>query len=148
MTAPVFVDTNVFVYAVDESDPAKTQTARLWLAELSHGRAGRTSFQVLQEFYLQVAKKSPASQQVAREAVTDLLLWDPVAISGGILLEAWNIQDRYRFSFWDALIVAAAKAANCGHLLTEDLQDNQAIDGVVIIDPFSHPPSDLLSVAI
>lgn len=144
MIAPVFVDTNVFIYAVDQADPAKQQKARLWLAELSRCHAGRTSFQVLQEFYVRAVQKSPGSELEIRKAVGDLLLWHPTAVSGQILAEAWKVQDRYRFSFWDALIVGAAKATNCTHLLTEDLQDNQDLEGITVVNPFLHEPADFL----
>ena len=52
MTAPVFVDTNVFIYAFDDADPKKQQAAERWRAELWQSRRGRVSFQVLQEFYV------------------------------------------------------------------------------------------------
>jgi predicted nucleic acid-binding protein len=52
------------------------------------------------------------------------------------LEHGWKIQDRYKLSFWDALIVAAAKQALCGYLLTEDLQAGQDIDGVMVVNPF------------
>jgi predicted nucleic acid-binding protein len=144
MIAPVFVDTSVFIYAVDEADPSKQGKARLWLAELSRSRAGRTGFQVLQEFYVRAVQKRPGTELEVRKAVGDLLLWHPSAVSGEVLAEAWKAQDRYRFSFWDALIVGAAKTARCTHLLTEDLQDSQDLDGIIVVNPFLHEPADLL----
>ncbi len=145
MTAPVFVDTNVFIYALDEADPKKQQMARDWRAELWKSRAGRTSFQVLQEFYVNVRKKWPASANAARAEVRDLLTWHPVAVNAELLERAWKMQDRYQLSFWDALIVAAAKASSCGYLLTEDLQADQNLDGVTIINPFRHDPGSFIA---
>ncbi len=49
MTGPVFVDTNVFVYRHDLSDPVKQEFAQQWIELLAHTRAGRLSYQVLQE---------------------------------------------------------------------------------------------------
>jgi predicted nucleic acid-binding protein len=123
MTALVFVDTNVFIYAVDLADPKKQHAAQCWLAELWTNRNGRISFQVLQEFYSKVCQKSTVAREDARAEVHALLTWDPGQVNAEILDLAWTVQDRYQLSFWDALIVAAAKAASCRYLLTEDLHD-------------------------
>jgi predicted nucleic acid-binding protein len=144
MIAPVFVDTNVFIYALDDADPKKQAAARDWRAELWRRRQGRISFQVLQEFYAKVTHKWPDVRQSARSEVRDLLAWRPVNIDGGILDNAWKIQDRYPMSFWDALIVAAAKSASCRYLLTEDFQAGQDLDGLLVVNPFRTDPAFLL----
>ena len=143
MSAPVFVDTNVFIYAVDQADPKKQNAARLWRAELWKSRRGRVSFQVLHEFLVKVAQKWPASRDDARAEVRDLLAWQPVVLDAAVLERAWKIQERYQLSFWDSLIVAAAKAAGCRYLLTEDLQAGQDLDGVVVVNPFLQEPGAL-----
>ena len=71
-----------------------------------------------------------------------------VVDSSSFLNVSWKIQDRYQLSFWDALIVAAAKSASCQYLLTEDLQADQNVDGVLIVNPFMHDPSTLLVTAV
>ncbi len=143
MSAPVFVDTNVFIYAVDQADPKKQNAARLWRAELWKSRRGRVSFQVLHEFLVKVTQKWPASRDDARAEVRDLLAWQPVVLDAAVLERAWKIQERYQLSFWDSLIVAAAKAAGCRYLLTEDLQAGQDLDGVVVVNPFLQEPGAL-----
>jgi|SRR5947209_6470695 len=146
MIAPVFVDTNVLIYALDEADLKKQQAARVWRAELWKSRRGRISFQVLQEFYAKVTQKWPSARQEARSEVRDLLAWRPVAVDEEILEHGWKIQDRYHLSFWDALIVAAAKSAACRYLLTEDLQADQDLDGLLVVNPFVCDPASLSSV--
>ncbi len=146
MIAPVFVDTNVFIYALDEADLKKHEAARLWRADLWKSRRGRISFQVLQEFYAKVTQKWPSARQEARSEVRDLLAWQPVAVDEGILEHGWKIQDRYQLSFWDALIVAAAKSAACRYLLTEDFQADQDLDGLLVVNPFVCDPASLSSV--
>jgi predicted nucleic acid-binding protein len=143
MTAPIFVDTNVLIYALDEADMAKQQAARVWRAELWKSGRGRISYQVLQEFYAKVTHKWPSARAQARAEVRDLLAWRPVAVDAALLEQGWRIQDRYQLSFWDALIVAAAKAASCRYLLTEDLQADQDLDGVVVVNPFLLDPAKL-----
>ena len=137
---PVFVDTTVLLYALDEADPEKQAAARAWRAALWESRAGRISFQVLQEFYVNVRQKWPAAAEEARAEVRDLLAWRPVAVDAALLERGWKIQDRYRLSFWDAMIVAAAKASSCRYLLTEDLQPDQTLDGVMVVSPFRTTP--------
>ena len=143
MTAPIFVDTNVLIYALDEANPRKQEAARLWRAELWKSHRGRISYQVLEEFYVKVTQKWPSAREEARAEVRDLLAWRPVTVDAGLLEQSWKIQDRYRVSFWDALIVAAAKSVSCRYLLTEDLEADQSLDGVLVINPFLRDPAAL-----
>lgn len=144
MTATIFVDTNVLIYALDPADPKKQQAAQAWRTNLWDRQKGRVSFQVLQEFYAKVTQKWPAAGAEARAEVRDLLAWRPVLVDADLLERGWKIQDRYQLSFWDALIVAAAKSIACGYLLTEDLQAGQDLDGVVVVNPFRCDPASLL----
>jgi predicted nucleic acid-binding protein len=144
MIATIFVDTNVFIYAIDRGNPKKQQQAQLWQAELWKSHRGRTSFQVLQEFYVKVMQKWPGAHEDTRAEVRDLLAWHPVAIDERIIERGWEIQDRYQLSFWDAMIVAAAKAASCQYLLTEDLQANQDLNGIRVVNPFEVEPAAIL----
>jgi predicted nucleic acid-binding protein len=143
MTVPVFVDTNVLIYAVDTFDRKKHEAARTWRAELWKSNRGRVSFQVLQEFFAKVAQKWPAARDDARAEVRDLLKWKPVTVDEVIIERGWKIQDKYKLSFWDALIVAAARQSLCGYLLTEDLQVGQEIEGVIVVNPFQAQLDDL-----
>ncbi len=143
MTAPVFVDTNVFLYALDTADLEKHQAAHAWREELWRTRLGRISFQVIQEFYVQAARKWPRLRDEARAEIKGLLAWQPVTLDAAILERGWKLQDRYSLSFWDALIVSAAKSSGCRYLLTEDLQTNQELDGIMVISPFLTTPAFL-----
>jgi predicted nucleic acid-binding protein len=142
--SPVFVDSNVFLYAVDEANPRKQEAARNWRSELWKSRRGRISFQVLGEFYVNAVRKRPTAREEARAEVRDLLAWNPVVADAALLERGWKLQDRYGLSYWDALIVAAAKVASCGYLLTEDLQAGQKLDGIEVVNPFLRDPQDVL----
>jgi predicted nucleic acid-binding protein len=144
MTAPVFVDSNILLYAVDDADPRKQRVARDWRAELWKSRLGRVSFQVLNEFYVNAVRLKPAASDEARAEVRDLLAWNPVVTDASVIERGWKLQDRYQLSFWDSLIVAAVKTAACGFLLTEDLQDGQKLDGVEVVNPFLRAPASVL----
>ena len=135
---PVFVDTNVLVYARDSTDLEKQATASAWMQHLWTSAEGRVSVQVLQEYYVTVTHKPDPglSADEARDDVRDLGAWRPVRIDEAVVEAAWRIEDRFRLSFWDSLIVAAAQAASCEVVLTEDLQNGLEIDGLRIADPF------------
>lgn len=139
MTAPVFVDTNVLLYARDASEPAKQRLAASWLEYLWRGRLGRTSVQVLSEYYVNVTRKLdpglPAAE--AWDDVTALMVWNPRAVDRSLLERGRVIETRYRLSWWDSLVVAAAQLEECAVLLTEDLQDGAVFDGVTVRSPFT-----------
>ena len=139
MTGPVFVDTNVFVYLHDDSEPEKKRRADDWITCLSRHRAGRLSFQVLQELYSVLTRKvRPAlAPSTTQSIIRDLASWRPIPIDLAILERAWLMEERYSLSWWDALIVAAAQACQCDALLTEDLQHGQTFGAVRVIDPFA-----------
>ncbi len=134
-----FVDTNVLVYGFDESDPVKQQRASDVMRVLWASRSGRLSHQVLQEFYDMVTRKlNPAlSRSRAREEIRDLLAWQPVRPAEALLEDAWYIEDHFGLSWWDSSIIAAARAADCAVLLSEDLQDGLDIEGLRVTNPFS-----------
>ncbi|HYM77595.1 MAG TPA: PIN domain-containing protein [Candidatus Dormibacteraeota bacterium] len=144
MTAPVFVDSSVFLYAFDNADLQKQRAARDWREALWKSRLGRVSFQVLGEFYVNALRLRSASVDDARAEIRDLLAWRPVVTDAALLERGWKLQDRYRLSYWDSLIVAASKAAACSYLLTEDLQAGQKLDGVEVVNPFLSSPRTLL----
>ena len=149
MTGPVFVDANILVYDRDARDPVKHARARAWMSALwRHPGLGVVSSQVLTEFYWTVTRKLRPGLDagVARRYVRTLLSWEFVAVDHAAIDEAWSVQDRFELNFWDALVVAAARIGQCRILLTEDLQDGQDLDGLLVVSPFTHHP-DLLSVS-
>ena len=144
----VFVDTNVLLYCVDERDIDKRDRARVWISACWQRRSGRLSTQVLNEYYFNVKKKfsRQLSQDSARAEVRRYQNWRPWAIDQPTVEAAWAVEDRYRLSYWDALMVAAEQQQGCTMLLTEDLQHDQRIDGVRIVNPFLVGP-DVLDAA-
>lgn len=133
-----FVDTNVLVYARDSTDSIKQARAAEWFSWLWRQRQGRLSVQVLQEYYTTVTRKlrHPISRNTARLHVRSLLAWQPIVLDGSILSAAFRVEDQFGLSWWDSLIVAAAREAQCHFLLTEDLQAGRDLGGVVVVNPF------------
>ena len=138
MSGNCFVDTNIFVYFRDASEAEKQKTAAHWLKRLWERQEGRISWQVLNEYYVTVTHKLKPGldRDMARSDVRILMSWNPVAVDGTIMEKAWGLQDHHNFSWWDALIIAAAVETGCTTLLSEDLQHGQAIHGLTIVNPF------------
>jgi len=139
MSVEFFIDTNVFVYHLDATDRRKHALAdRLIREAMAPGKAC-ISFQVVQECLntvLRHAKVGLSAEQARLYLDTVLLPLLQGAASPALYHRALDIQSRYRFSFYDSLIVAAALTAGCSKLLTEDLQHGQRIEHLVIEDPF------------
>lgn len=138
----LFVDTNVLLYMVDERDARKRARALSWLTALWIRGRGRTSWQVLNEFYDNAVRKFGTDKARARGVCLEYAQWEPVPFSMPLLERAWHWTDTARISYWDALIVAAAEHSGARWLLTEDLQAGQSFDAVTIINPFTAMPED------
>jgi len=146
MTAKFFVDTNVLVYARDQSEPVKRAVAQKWLESLRRSGSWCVSYQVIHEYYDVIRRKQTkaASPQEARQDIRDLMAAGPLTPSPAMLEGAWIMQDKYRLSWWDSLIIGAAKVGGCAYLLSEDFSAGQDYDGVRVINPFATEPRDVL----
>ncbi len=134
----VFLDTNILVYAYDVSSGNKHDVARNIVADLWNLRTGVLSIQVLQELFVTVTKRIPKPLDVktTRDIVRDFLLWEVVDNDGELMLAAMDVQMKYHYAFWDSLIIAAAIKSGASGLMTEDLNNGQIIEGVMIKNPF------------
>lgn len=134
----VFLDTNVLVYAHDISAGEKHKIAVEIMENLWDSGLGILSTQVLQEFFSIVTKKipQPLSIRSAKEVISVLLTWDVVVNDGKSILEAVDIYEQHKYSFWDSMIIQAAIKGNASLLLSEDLPDSQTIEGLKIENPF------------
>jgi predicted nucleic acid-binding protein len=134
----VFVDTNVIVYAYDKDAGEKHRVAVNIMKDLWRSGLGTISTQILQEFFVTLTKKisAPLAISVARETIRRLSRWDVVLIDVDTIISATELQERYKYSFWDSLIIAAAAAGGATTILSEDLADSQTIKGITIKNPF------------
>jgi predicted nucleic acid-binding protein len=135
MPARSFFDTNVLVYADDAAAPAKQRRAIDLIAEHRRARTGVLSLQVLQEYFVTVTRKLHVDAAVARRKVELLSEFDVAAPEVADILAAIDLHRLHGFSFWDALILRAAKQAGCSILFSEDMQQAREIDGVRIVNP-------------
>jgi predicted nucleic acid-binding protein len=134
-----FIDSNVFVYLFDETDDHKRDTAERILGSALQTNGASISFQVVQETLNVVTRKLPTPMTVegAKSFMDRVLapLWR-VSPSSALYQRALDVQARYRYGFYDSLIVAAALDAGCDRLYSEDLQHGQRIEGLTIENPF------------
>lgn len=139
---PAFVDTNILVYAEDRDAGSKHAIARDLVADLWHSGDGVLSVQVLQEFFVTVTRKmpKPLTSDAALRIVEQYLTWRVVENTGGLLLASIRSASALKVSFWDALILEAARAERCDRLWTEDLNHGQRVGDLTIVNPFLPPP--------
>jgi predicted nucleic acid-binding protein len=139
----VFFDTNIVVYCFDSTEPRKQTRAKDLLAQALNARTGVVSYQVVQEF-CNVASQSRQSGQrlnLPHErilAYVNLVLqpMNQVASSHELLTAALAVRRSNGFSFYDSLIIAAAQAAKCQVLYSEDMQHLQRIGDLQVVNPF------------
>ena len=133
-----FVDTNVILYAYDQSEPEKAAVARAILSDLWRTREGSLSTQVLQEVYVNLTRKLrvvlPRSK--ARAMIGRYARWSIHVVTPGDIIEAAELEQRHSLAFWDALVVVAAARSGADRILSEDLQHGRTISGVRIENPF------------
>lgn len=139
-----FIDTNILLYAHDDSAGAKQDQARALVEELWESRDGCLSVQVLQEFFVNVIRKiaKPLDAETAKEIVADFSRWYVHVPASDDVLAAIGIHQHTGISFWDAMIVRSAAEIGCTVLYSEDLDAGQDYFGVRVENPFQPPAAD------
>ncbi|MBP7280424.1 MAG: PIN domain-containing protein [Leptospiraceae bacterium] len=135
MNERAFVDTNILIYAHDKREPEKRKIASTLIESLWNSKdAPVISVQVLQEFFVNI------SRSLKPDEVDDLLdiykNWKVIDNSLPVFEKAVLIFQKYKFSFWDSMILSSSISSESKLLYTEDLNHGQIIEGVKIINPF------------
>ncbi len=139
MSGKYFLDTNVFIYSVDDADPAKQQKARDLIRVARRDNRGTVSWQVIQEFCNVATRKSAQPMTVSDcndyldKSFRPLRLVFPRV---EMYQDALRLQEQTGYGFYDCLIIAAALDGRCGALYTEDLQHGHQVRGLAIVNPF------------
>jgi len=139
MTGSKFIDTNILLYANDQTAGDKQRKSSELLRALWANREGVLSTQVLQEFFYNATRKLslPLNVPVARGIVQAYAVWLKRPVTHDTILGAIDLHSQLGFSFWDSLIVKAALDNDCDILYSEDMQHGQLIDNrVTVINPF------------
>ncbi|MBW1790036.1 MAG: PIN domain-containing protein [Deltaproteobacteria bacterium] len=134
-----FIDTNVFVYSFDQKDDDKRRKSNELIKNALLNHNGCISSQVIQEFINVATRKfiSPMSIQDCEKYLKNVL--SPlcqVFTSLELYHKALDIMERWQFSLYDSLIIAASLQADCKFLYSEDLQHKQKIQSLTIVNPF------------
>lgn len=141
MSDKCFVDTNILVYAHDSSAGVKHKRAQLLLERLWDSGQGVLSTQVLQEFCINLRRKvrHPVPIEEVRMLIRDYSTWEVVTNTSESVLQALDIEMRYKTSFWDALILQAAESSGASTLYSEDLATGQRYGTVQAVNPLIDP---------
>jgi predicted nucleic acid-binding protein len=133
-----FLDTNILVYAHDRLAGSKHKRAARLTEQLWNDGTGVISTQVLQEFCYTVRRKltRPLSLDDTYSVVQQYLAWNVVINSPTSVLEAIEMEARYKLSFWDALILHAAQRGGAKTLYSEDFSHSQLYGEVRVLNPF------------
>jgi predicted nucleic acid-binding protein len=137
MPARSFFDTNILIYADDKAAPAKQRRAIDLMAEHRRARTGVVSLQVLQEYFVTVTRKLCVDAAIARRKVELLAEFDVATPDVSDILAAIDLHRLHSLSFWDALVLRAAKQSGCTVLFSEDMQNTREFEGVRIENPFA-----------
>ena len=144
MSVDRFLDTNVFVYQLEGRDIRKADIARDLIRQGIESGNACISFQVVQECLNTALRKAlvPLGGHEMRRYL-DSVLAPLLRVQPSLRLyhASLDIQSRYRFAYYDALIVASALDAGCATLYSEDMQDRQRIEGLTVVDPFRAGPA-------
>jgi predicted nucleic acid-binding protein len=137
MTDLRFLDTNILLYSISR-DPTEAPKHEHAVALIDTGN-NALSVQVLQEFYVQATRPTrpdPLPHAIATGLIRTWLRFRVQEISVPIMTGALAIKAAHGLSYWDAAIVAAARALGCRELYSEDMSHGREIEGVTIINPF------------
>ncbi|KAA3611303.1 MAG: PIN domain-containing protein [Calditrichaeota bacterium] len=139
MKDKAFLDTNIIVYSFDKNNTDKKEIAINLISNSLKNESGCISFQVVQEF-LNVALRrfNPAFSIEQSQQYLSVVL-DPLCEiypSFDLYRNTLEIKERWKYSFYDSLIITAALYSNCKILYSEDLQHEQKIQDLQILNPF------------
>jgi len=137
MSGRQFLDSNVLVYSCDSSDAGKQQTALDLIAACSSQGTGVLSVQVLGEFFHATVRKKMLTAEEAERAILAFRAALPVvSVEFQDVADAIAIHRQYQTRYWDSLIIATAAHHGCSEILSEDLNDGQNYNGVLVSNPF------------
>jgi predicted nucleic acid-binding protein len=140
-----FFDTNILVYLFDEGEPEKRALATELFRDAVGDGSLVISTQVLQEFHVVVTRKleRPLAPEAAEAALEELCKLPVVPIDPSMVLAAARASRLHTLSFWDALVIEAARTSGASQLLSEDLQDGRRFGEMEIANPFRDLAADL-----
>jgi len=137
MADKFFVDTNILIYAHDPRAGERHERARQLIERLWRTGEGVLSTQILQELCINLRRKvaHPLPLDEVRRLIHDYLSWEIVVNTPESVIEALEIEGRYKISFWDALVLQAAESSGAAVLYSEDLAAGQSYGTIRVVNP-------------
>lgn len=132
-----FIDSNVLIYAEASDDPVRQKQALALLRTLKQSGQGIVSTQVLQEYCNVALRKLRLDSNYVRIQLMAHEQFEVVQITPILIHSALDLHQTRSLSFYDALIICAAKTSGCSTLYSEELNAGEVIQGVKIVNPFS-----------
>jgi predicted nucleic acid-binding protein len=132
----IFIDTNIFIYTLDQKDEKKRDLARKIVKKVVESHQPVISTQVVKEFYVVASNKLKADPIVVKNIIHNFHNMEIVNNDLELIEQAIDISILSQLSFWDSLVIAAAEKANCEYVLSEDLNSGQSYRGVKVLNPF------------
>ncbi len=136
MNGKTFIDTNIVVYANDSADQDRRDTALESIQRHIRRQTGVVSTQVLMEYCSVAMKKLHQPIEAVEHQIKILTFLEVVSVSPEIITAGLRLRQAYSLSFWDAVVIASAQAANCRVLISEDLNHKQMYGTVQVLNPF------------
>jgi predicted nucleic acid-binding protein len=136
MSGLAFFDTNILIYTDDDRSPEKQARATGLFEDHQQRDTAVISLQVLQEYYATVTRKLGVDAEHAQRKVELLARGKVIRFEARDVIAAIELHRLTRISFWDAMIVHAARLAGASVLYTEDLQHGTVLGGVPVVNPF------------
>ncbi|MGA9981664.1 MAG: PIN domain-containing protein [Candidatus Sulfotelmatobacter sp.] len=140
MSGRFFLDTNIFVYTFDAKATAKAKTSARLIRRAADTGEGIVSYQVVQEFFNVALRRFSHPMSTAEAEQYLITVFRPllaVHSSPAIYVEALRLMGKYRFAWYDSLILAAALESQCETLYSEDFHHGREIEGLRIENPFA-----------
>lgn len=134
MSDNCFIDTNILVYCYTDDEPVKQKKA----LDIANDSDTFISTQVLTELSNTLKKKFKLDWKAVENVISEVSSDFNVYVNKPATIErACRVADKYKYSFYDSLIIAAALSSNCKILYSEDMQDGQIIENsLTIVNPF------------
>jgi len=140
MSDRLFIDSNVFLYAIEEQEPSKAERAAAWLGYSSQTGLGVSNLQVMNEVTNVLLKRKLMPPEDVFCIVDGFCALGASPISAETVAAARLVRFETGYAWWDCVLLAAAMELGCRRFLSEDMRDGHSVRGLTIVDPFRHSP--------
>lgn len=132
----IFIDSNIFIYTLDNADKDKQKISQDFLKSMSENSTPVISTQVLNEVFAVATRKLKIDPLQTKSYIKSLFKLETIIVNQDIINSAIDYSILEKISYWDALMISCAETASCNKLATEDLSNGQKIKSVMIFNPF------------